>query len=548
MRIARLTGDRVRGDCYDTPMKHRTWLAVTVALLVSSCSPTGPPDRPAGTVIIGVQSDIQSWNPFLAEDANNEELLTFIYPSLAVEQIDYQQHPPSFEPSLAESWEVSDDGLSLTFNLRTDAVWSDGVPVTSADLLFSWEVQTSEAHGWLWSDLTDNIETVEAIDERTVRYTFTHRYPYQLMDVNDGPIVPAHAWKDIPFDAWEDTDWSEHVLSAGPFLPGPHTPQQEIVLDRNPRYFMPDRPRLDGLIFRIVPSKSALFTQFLARGIDLVNDIPPAEADRVRSNPDLELRIFPDRSYTHICWNLENDLFADPMVRRALGLAIDRSALIEVVYNGFAQASVGPVLSTMWAFNRGLEPLPFDPAAAAELLAEAGWKDSDDDGLLDRNGQTFTFEILAPAESEVRQDVALMIERDLGRIGVKVVLRLIEWGAVQAAISEGDFEAFVNRWIEPTQVDLEGIWRSAPPDTPTFNFGRYSSPEVDRLLDEVAAAPDFATQKPLFDRIQEIIVADQPYTFLVENVRLVGLDSRVQGADINDATIYFNVEDWAIAE
>ncbi len=529
-------------------MKLQTRLVIASALLAVACSPTGPLKRPADTVIIGVQSDIQSWNPFLAEDSNSEEILALIYPSLAVEQVDYQQHPPSFAPSLAESWEFSEDGLSLTFNLRTDAVWSDGVPVTSDDLLFSWKVQTSDELGWLWSDLTGNIEKVEALDDHTVRYTFSHRYPYQLMDVNDGPIVPAHAWQEIPFEAWEDTDWSELVLSAGPFLPRAHTPQQEIILERNPRYFVPERPRLQALVFRIVPSKSALFTQLLARGLDLVNDIPPAEAARVQSNPDLELRIFADRSYTHICWNLENDLFADSKVRRALGLAIDRGALIDVVYNGFAKPSVGPVLSSMWAFNRDLEERPFDPTAAARLLAEAGWLDSDNDGLLDRNGQTFSFEILAPAESEVRQDIALMIERDLGRIGIQVVPRLIEWGAVQAAISEGDFEAFVNRWIEPTQVDLEGIWHSAPPDTPTFNFGRYSNPEVDRLLDAVAAAPDFATQKPLLDRIQEIIVADQPYTFLVENVRLVGLDSRVRGADINDATIYFNVADWEVAK
>ena len=274
----------------------------------------------------------------------------------------------------------------------------------------------------------------------------------------------------------------------------------------------------------------------------------PAEAALVLANPVVELLIYTDRSYTHVCWNLENELFADPRVRRALGLAIDRDALIEVVYSGFAQPSVGPVLSTMWAFNRDLEPLPFDPAAATELLAEVGWQDSDGDGTLDRDGQSFEFEMLAPAESEVRQDITLMIERDLGRIGIEVEVRPIEWGAVQAAISEGDFDAFVNRWIEPTQVDLEGIWRSAPPDTPTFNFGRYSSSEVDRLLDEIAAAPDFATQKPLLDRIQEIIVADQAYTFLVENVRLVGLDSRVQGADINDATIYFNIADWHVGE
>ena len=409
-------------------MNLQTRFVVAVALLAGACSPSGPPARPADTVIIGVQSDIQSWNPFLAEDASNEEILAMIYPSLAVEQIDYQQHPPSFVPSLAESWEYSEDGLVLTFALRTDAVWSDGIPVTSRDLLFSWEAQTSEALGWMWSDITDRIVKVEAPDEHTIRYTFTHRYPYQLMDVNDGPIVPAHAWENIPFEEWEETDWKEHVVSAGPFLPGVHTPQQEIILERNPSYFVPERPRLERSVFRIVPSKSALFTQFLAGGIDLVNDIPPAEAARVQEEPDLELRIFPDRSYTHICWNLENDLFADPNVRRALSLAIDRTALIEVVYNGFAKPSVGPVLSTMWAFNRMLVPPPFDPTMAVELLTEAGWADNDGDGLLDRDGQTFRFEILAPAENEVRQDIALMIERDLGRIGIEVVPRFIEWG------------------------------------------------------------------------------------------------------------------------
>ncbi len=521
-------------------------LLVSLALLAAACAPSSPPGLPADTVVIGIQSDIQSWNPYLADDSTSEEILALIYPSLAIEQADYQLHPPSFAPSLAESWEHSEDGLSLTFTLRSNAVWSDGVPVTSDDLVFSWRAQRSEALAWMWSDITDNIESVEALGPRTVRYTFTHRYPYQLMDVNDGPIVPAHAWSDIPFEVWEDTDWSGRVVSAGPFVPASHTPRQEIVLERNPNYFIPERPRIDRLIFRVVPSKQALFTQLLAGGVDLVNDIPPAEAARVRAEPDLELRVFPDRSYTHICWNTQNPLFADPAVRRALGMAIDRETLIEVVYEGFGRPSVGPVLTTMWAFNDSLEPLPYDPTAAVELLAAAGWQDSDGDDILDRDGRSFSFEVLAPAESEVRQDIALMIERDMRSIGIEVVPRLIEWGAVQAAASKGDFEALINRWVEPTQVDLEGIWRSAPPDTATFNFGRWASPEVDRLLDAVAGAPDFADQQPFFDRIQELIVTDQPYTFLVENVRLVGLNSRIRGAEINDATIFFNVEDWHI--
>ena len=226
-------------------MKYTRWVIVAASLLAAGCSPSGPPTSsvPADSVVVGLLADIQSWNPYLAEDAANEEILSLIYPSLAVEQVDYQQHPPSFAPSLAESWDFSEDGLTLTFHLRSDAKWSDGVPVTSEDVLFSWRAQTSEALGWMWSDITDSIEAVEAPDAHTVRYRFTHRYPYQLMDVNDGPIIPAHAWADIPFERWEETDWRELVVSAGPFLPGAHTPQQEIVLERNPLYFVADRPR-----------------------------------------------------------------------------------------------------------------------------------------------------------------------------------------------------------------------------------------------------------------------------------------------------------------
>ncbi len=531
-------------------MNCRNLLRVAVLTAVAACSPPAPQgSRPhADTVVVGVTSDLQSWNPYLAEDANDDAILSLIYPTLAVEQPDYQQHPPSFEPSLAESWEFSEDGLDLTFHLRPDAVWSDGTPVTSADLLFSFRVQTSEEIGWGWGDITDSVAGVEALDAHTVRYRFTHRYPYQLMDVNDGPIVPAHAWSAIPLDSWEDTDWRGLVVSAGPFQPGSHTPQQEIVLERNPRFFEPGRPKIERLVFRVVPSSTQLLTQLLSGAVDLVNGITPADSARVQATPDVDLTVFADRSYTHVCWNLRRPVFADVDVRRALALAVDRDALIEVVYNGYALPSVGPVLSSMWAFNRGLEPVPFDPDEARRLLAEAGWHDSNGDGILDRDGVDLAFELLAPSESDTRQDVALMIERDLSRIGVAVTPRFLEWGALQAAMTDGDFDAFVNRLVEPTQVDLWSVWHSTPPGEPTFNFGGYDNPEVDRLLEQVATSPDFTTQKPLLDEIQALIVADQPYLFLVENTRLVGHNTRIEGADINAASIFFNVGEWVVLE
>ncbi len=535
-------------------MKRMALVFVSLLITVSCGSPgekrratvsDGPP-APGGTVVVGLLSDVQNWNPYLVEDVGTENVLAIIYPSLAVEQVDYHLHPPSFEPSLARSWKWSDDHTALTLELDPTARWSDGVPITARDVVFTWQVQISPEIDWLYSDGKDFIETVEAVDDHTVRVVYTHDYPYQLMDFNDGLIIPAHAWAEIPLDRWADTDWNEHSLSGGPFRLAGHTPQQEFTLERNPDYRRPGLPYLDRLVFRIVPSIQGLMTQLLAGEIDFVRSIPPSEIDRVRLQGDLDLVIYDDRSYTHICWNTTKPQLADPRIRRALATAIDRQTLIDVVYAGVGKMGVGPVLSEFWAFNGELEPLPYDPQAAREVLEQAGWVDSDGDGILERDGEPFSIELLAPAENELRQDIAILIQEDLKRIGVGVELRFVEWGTMMAAMQDGDFDALVNLWEEPTQIDLEGLWHSAPPGEPTFNFGHYGNPEVDRLLAEVAELTDFAEQKPLFDRIQKLIVADQPYTFLLENTRVTAHSTRIKGARINAATPYFNVDEWYV--
>jgi len=533
--------------------KTASLLLLIVVLVACGASPTSPPPAddgppaPGGTVVIGLLSGVQNWNPYLVEDVDTNQLLALIYPSLAIEQTDYHVHPPTFAPSLARFWTWSDDHLELTLELDPDARWEDGVPITADDVVFTWHIQTSPEIDWLFSDAKDAIETVEAVDDHTVRVRFTHVYPYQFMDLNDGFIIPAHTWSEIPQGSWFDTDWSTHVLAGGPFRLVGRTPQQEITLERNPGYHRAGLPYLDRLVFRIVPSQQGLMNQLMAGEIDFLRSIPPSEIDRVRGRDDLELAIYDDRSYTHICWNTTKPSLADPRVRTALTTAIDREMIIDVVYAGMGRLGVGPVLSDFWAFNRDLAPLPFDPGEARAIMEEAGWVDSDGDGILDRNGVPFTIELLAPAENERRQDIAVLVQQDLERIGIKVEPRIAEWGTMMAAMQEGDFDALVNRWEEPTQIDLEDLWRSAPPGEPTFNFGRYSNPEVDRLLTEVSEMSTFAEQKPVFDLIQELIVADQPYTFLLENTRVTAHSKRIQGALINAATPYFNIDEWSVS-
>ena len=379
-----------------------------------------------------------------------------------------------------------------------------------------------------------------------MRFRFDHAYPYQLMDANEGLIIPAHAWGGIPYAAWRDLNWAGRVVSAGPFRKASHRPQQELVLERNPDYWRAGRPYLDRVIWRPMPSQVGLLAQLLTGGIDLVNGLDPADARRVAAEPRLRLVSFPDRGYSQVRWNLRRPFLSDRRVRMALAMAIDRQAIIDVVHLGHARPAVGPVLSTMWAFNRALQPVPHDPAAARRLLADAGWADSDGDGSLDRDGVELAFELLTNSENDLRQDICLLIEANLARVGAVARPRFVEWGTLLALESAGDFDAIVSGWIEPTLIDLEPLWHTAPPGEPTLNSVGYSNPEVDRLLEAAAEAATFEQQKPLFDRVQELIVFDQPYAFLAETERLVGVSSRVRGAVFNDASPYFNLEEWHV--
>ncbi len=536
----------------------RRHLLVPILLLLAACGgrPAPPPaltpvptaavsgPRSGGTVVVGILTDVDNWNPFLVSTSTAEDILALLYPTLAVEQVDYRDHPPSFTPNLAESWEFSPDRLQLTFRLRPGAVWSDGVPVTARDVVFSWKARISPVLGWGGSELQERIASVTALDDRTVRFTYHFAYPYQLMDANDGPIVPAHAWEGIPFETWERVDWSRHILSAGPFVHASHEPQQQIIFERNPRHWRKGHPRLDRIVWRVLPDQSNLITQLKTGSIDLMEGIPPIEAEHVRQHPRLELIVFSDRSYGYVGWNNRNPLFRDRRVRRALTLAIDRTTLLDTVLRGFGRLGVGPVLSTMWAFNHELEPLPHDPGEARRLLEQAGWRDRDGDGILDRNGRPFRFELLTNAGNQVREDICLLIRDQLARVGIEARPRFIEWGALISRLQRGEFEAYVSAWREATQVDLAPIWHSAPPGEPTMNYVGYSNPQVDRLLARVGRLSTIEAQKPVLDRIQALIVRDQPYTFLYEGERLDGLNTRVRGAVINDATPYFNVDEW----
>ncbi len=501
--------------------------------------------RQGGQVVVAISSDLSTFNEYQwAPEAAEFEVLDLLFPSLMIEQPDFALRPPSFGERLATSWEFSPDNRQLTFHLRSGARWSDGVPVTAEDVAFTFSVQKDPQLGAIGLEFKEFITGVEVLDPLTVRFTFSHVYPYQLMDANDGHIIPAHVWGAVPRAEWRTTDFSQLLVTCGPYRLAAHTRGQTIILARDPAWWGHPRPYLDHLVFRVIPDVASQVNQLLSGHVDVVRVVPPRDADRVRANAELELIEFPSRDWGYLGWNNARPPFDDRRVRRAMSLAINRKAAVDSVFMGHARVAQGPILSSMWAFNRNLPILGHDPEAARTLLAEAGWGDSNGDGVLDRGGKKLEFDILYPATNAIRRDLAQLISADLARVGVRARPLPVEAATFLARQERGEFTAMLAAWTEATRIELSSVWASRSAGQGSYNFISYSNPEVDRLIAGARLEADHARAKLLLDRIQELIVLDQPVTFLYERNELVGLSRRIRGANINAAGLFFNVQDW----
>jgi peptide/nickel transport system substrate-binding protein len=267
---------------------------------------------------------------------------------------------------------------------------------------------------------------------------------------------------------------------------------------------------------------------------------------KVHAKQDLTVVRAPDLSYTFISWNTERPLFKDARVRRALTLAIDREAIIEGLLKETGRPSAGPILSCMWASDPSLKPLPYDPEAARRLLAEAGFADRDGDGVIDRDGRAFRFDLETNQGSRLRADIVQMVTAQLRKVGIEATPRTFEFGAFIARHEKHDYDAFVGSWRESTKVDLKSAFHSASREG-GYNYGSYADAELDGLIDKARMEVDRDTARRLWWRAQQIIARDQPLTFLFERDRLHAVPRDLTGLRLSPRTAYASLEEWSFA-
>ena len=535
------------------PILLATGLAAGVLLVAgcrhapeSSAGAGSSAPRRGGTVVVGWAAEPNGVNELIVPASQVTHEVQFrMFLHLAEEQPDFQEHPALFEPSLAQSWEWSPDHKTLTFHLRDGVVWSDGVPVSADDVRWTWTAQRDPDIAWEDSESKRWITDVEAADPRTVRFHFSRVYAKQLLDANEGAILPRHAWEQIPFSQWrKSADWfRQHLVVDGPFTVASWEPQQQVVLKRNDRYYEKDLPRLDRVVLRQIPDQAAGFSQLLGGELDLVPQIAPADVARVKADPRLALVTYWTNLYVTVDWNNDNPLFRDPEVRRALTLAIDRQKIVDTVLGAYGRVATSPIISTVWAHDRSLQPWPYDPAAARRILAARGWKDTDGDGVLDKDGRPFAFELLTNAGNQLRTDATVMIQDQLKKAGIRVTPRQVEFNTLISQTNAGKYDAAMFGYTMDTSLDLTNNFHSRSIGA-NGNVVRYRNPEVDRLIDTAAAQPDVLAERPYLNRIQQILHRDQPLTFLWESQRLTAINRRVHDARPAVNYTFFNLKEW----
>lgn len=508
----------------------------------SEPAPVARTPQRGGTVVIGIGAEPKSLLPYAPSSIEALTVESCLFPVLA----DTDSDLVSFSPILAKSWEWSPNRDALTFHLRDDVRWGDGVPVTAADVQFTWDVARDSLVAWRSIAWKKDVVGCDVIDPHTVRFRVRNVGRETFRFTKEGFVLPKHRLQDVPRAQWAGAAFGQQPIGAGPFQLQSWDKSQRIVLVRNDNYWDKPKPYIDRLVFQIVADPSNRARMLEAGTIDFVDGVPERDAARWLETPSAPVRIARcrGRDYDYLAYNPRDPLFATAKVREALGRAIDRQALVRSICHGFAELLEGPVVPTLWGYDASLEPTPYDPPGARRLLAEEGWKDSDGDGWLDRDGKRFEFEILVGNDVERRRDIVVPIQANWKAIGIKAEIRMLEKETARGLREDGKFQVAVGGWGSNLALNLEPIWGCKKGRN---NFIGFCNPRVDSLNAAQLKLP-LEAAKPLVFEVQRLIAAERPYTWLYAPQTVVGTSRRLHDVQVDARGGFNNPDAWWVEE
>ena len=511
-------------------------VAALMALLLMSCSQQRNegtanfnqtyPSEAGGTLVDAMSGEPSGLIAMIAGESSASTIASNIFNSL----LKYDKNL-ELTGELARSWDVSADQKTITFHLKPNLKWADGKPLTSEDVLFTWQLVTDDKTRTPYGADYKLVKKAEAPDPETFKVTYAQPYAPALDSWSGLHILPKHllAGQDINNTPFARNPVGSHYYQLDQWKKG-----ESISLKRNVNATQ-GQAKIDHLVSRIIPDRAAQFLELMADNIDSMSLNSIQYARIFPSRPDLTSKIAQYKelgnSYTYLGFNLKRKPFDDVRVRQAINYAIDKQEIIDGVLLGLGLPVASPYKpGTRWS-NPELHPYPYDPKKAIALLKEAGFEDHDHDGILDKDGQPLTFEILTNQNKE-REMSAVLVQRRLKEIGIDVKIRVVEWATfISRFIKTGDFNVVLLGWGLGLEPDQFNIWHSSQQAPGQFNFIGYNNPTVDKLLEDGRMELNPDKRMKIYHEFAKILLEDSPVVYLFAGYGLPAIHKRVKGID-----------------
>ena len=495
-------------------------------------TPTPEPGRQ--TLIVGMASAPIALDPADHRTRESETVLRNMFDGLVT-----RDNRSGVHPEIAEEMNWLDE-QTLEIKLREGVMFHDGTAMTADDVVYTFErvimdnmIEFPEPHTSPRKGLIAPLESIEKVDDNTVVMHFSAAWPPASQMIVHQQIVPKGYLEEVGTEGFIN-----NPIGTGPFKFVSAQPGLvEVVMERYDDYYggAPDLGEVgpacvSTVIFRTIPEASTRVAALLAGEVDIIQSVPPELVDTLAQTPGIQVKSAPSTQPKWMEMNVNKAPFDDVRVRQAMNYAVDKQLIIDEIYGGRAVALPGPLSPFNNFVNKSLEPYPYDPDKALALLAEAGWTDTNEDGILDKNGQPFSFTL------DTTESLRTLTEAVAGQfraIGIDPSVRLWEYGVVKPQLLAGERIAYLDDWgdsaFDPVG-HFEAKWHGFEEGSSygRGNFSGYDNEHVNELIKMGETTPDTAERQTIYDEAQEIVYEEAPAVFLILPEEAEAASERVQ--------------------
>lgn len=533
-------------------------VALVSCLAIAACarSDAGTESARASVLTISAAADADALIPPLVSTTQGKQAVDMLFDFLAEAKTPISTSGDGgFGPQLATRWQWAADSLSIAFTLDPRARWHDGAPVRASDVRFSFALFTDPKVASMHASEFVGIDSVSVRDSLTAVVWWHARSPEQFFQIAYNlAIMPEHLLGTIPRDSLLRSSFADHPVGSGRYRFAQWERQHSLVFEADTANYR-GAPSAARVVWIVAADPTAASLSVLAGQADVLEFVRGDAFTQARKSPRVRTVEYSSLDYGYMLFNYSRTvagtphLFADHALRVALTQSIDRASVIANALDSLGRVALGPFTRATDGVDSTMREIVFDSARAAFLLDSLGWARDARDGLRHRNGSVLRFSVMVPSVSATRQRIAVLLQSQLKAAGIQIDIDAVEPQVYGARLAKGDFDAALNTWrTDPSPASIRQVWATVHGKDAQANFGRYSNPGFDAVIDSAAATFDPARRRAYYARAYQDIVDDAAAIWLYEPRNFAVVNNRVTPVGMRGDAWWAALPNWRVAE